>query len=401
MLELEEARKRLLAALPPLSAETVPLEQVQGRITAATITAPISLPPFDNSAMDGYAVRSEDLTRARVDHPVCLRVAGRVTAGEICREALPPAHCWRIFTGSVLPAGADAVVMQEETQLGSGQGGEVWFRERVKPWENVRFAGEDVKAGMKLIGPGTRMTAGRIGLLAASGISRVTVHRQPVIGLLATGSELSEPDVPLREGCIYESNRSGLSTLLLQCGAIPRRYPLVQDTMEETRAALALALNECDAVLTTGGVSVGELDWVKEAFVALGGSVDFWRVAIKPGKPFAFGTWGDKVLFGLPGNPVSALVSFLLLTRPALLHWQGAAEVELPVSIGILEEPLVNRGERRHFMRVTVDHAGKVRLSGVQASHILSSLAEANGLVDVPARTTREAGMQVPVLRWE
>ena len=271
----------------------------------------------------------------------------------------------------------------------------------MKPWENIRFAGEDLKAGAKLMEAGTRVTAGRIGLLAACGISRVQVRRRPVIGLLATGSELCEPGAPLRESCIYESNRSGLSALLHQCGAVPRCYPLIQDTKPETRAALSRALNDCDGVLTTGGVSVGELDWVKEAFLELGGTIDFWKVAIKPGKPFVFGKWGEKAWFGLPGNPVSALVSFLLLARPALLHWQGATEVELPVSMGRLAEPLINRGERRHFMRVALDRAGMVRLSGLQASHVLSSLAEANGLVDVPARTIREAGTQVPVLRWE
>ena len=188
---------------------------------------------------------------------------------------------------------------------------------------------------------------------------------------------------------------------LVKMGAISKVLPLVPDTLAATQTALEKAFSECDAVITTGGVSVGEHDFVKSAFTQLGGVMDFWKVAIRPGKPFVFGRWRDKFLFGLPGNPVSTLVTFLLLVRPALLRWQGAANVDLPATQRKLAEALVNRGDRRHFMRVTLDAAGNVRLSGYQSSHILSSLANANGLVEVAAQTTLDAGAIVEVLQWD
>lgn len=190
-----------------------------------------------------------------------------------------------------------------------------------------------------------------------------------------------------------------LNAMLSDCGAEARTYPLVPDTLTRTRNALQRAFAECDAVVTTGGASVGQLDFVKAAFAELGGSQEFWKVAIKPGKPFIFGTLGGKFLFGLPGNPVSAFVTFQLLVRPALLRWQGAAQTGLPAHPGTLVEPLVNRGDRRHFVRVRVDAQGNVHSAGTQASHMLHSLAAANGLVDVPPETTLAAGAMMRVLR--
>jgi molybdopterin molybdotransferase len=222
-----------------------------------------------------------------------------------------------------------------------------------------------------------------------------------VVGLLATGSELTEPGQPLAAGRIYESNRAALAALVARTGAVPKTFPIVADVLDGTRQALAAAFNQCDAVVTSGGVSVGEYDFLKRAFEQIGGELAFWKVAIKPGRPFAFGRLRGKLLFGLPGNPVSALVTFLLLVRPALLRWQGATGVSLPAHPAVLVEPLANQGERRHFMRVKVDSAGKVYSTGIQASHVLSSLAAANGLVDVPAHTTLAAGSAVAVLRWD
>ncbi len=221
------------------------------------------------------------------------------------------------------------------------------------------------------------------------------------MGLLASGSELLEGGQPLASGKIYESNRAGLAALAAQAGAIPRIFPLVKDSLADTRAALESAFAGCDVVVTSGGVSVGEMDFVKDAFEKIGGELQFWKVAIRPGRPFVFGRLGEKFLFGLPGNPVSAFVTFLLLVRPALARWQGARDVRLPAHPGTLVEPLVNPGERRHFTRVTVDAAGNVRSAGTQASHILSSLASADALVDVPPKTTLPAGAAVSVLRWE
>jgi molybdopterin molybdotransferase len=221
------------------------------------------------------------------------------------------------------------------------------------------------------------------------------------VGLLATGSELTEPGQRIESGQIYESNRIGLAALIHSTGGVPRAFPLVLDNLEATRKALEEAFKECDVVVTSGGVSVGEMDFVKDAFERIGGNLEFWKVAIKPGRPFVYGKWKEKFLFGLPGNPVSAFVTFLLLVRPALLRWQGATEVTLPVSRGELAETLNNPGSRRHFVRVRMTADGKVYSAGVQASHALSSLAAANGLVDVAADMGLQAGTPVQVLKWD
>jgi molybdopterin molybdotransferase len=401
MLELEAAVERILALLPPAKPEQVLLGEAHGRILAERILSTVDLPGFDNSSMDGYAVRAADLQGASSDSPVSLQLRGRVAAGEMIAEEVAGGTCIRLFTGSPLPRGADAVIMQEDTRIDPAPPSTVWFLDSVKPWENVRFRGEDVKRGAGLGEAGEVLTAGRINLIAASGVGKVTVGSQPVTGLLASGSELLEPGEPLMPGKIYESNRLGLAALAERAGAVPKIFPLVADTLEGTRKALEQAFQECDVVVTTGGVSVGEMDFIKAAFEKLGGELQFWKVAIKPGRPFVFGRWGEKFLFGLPGNPVSAFVTFLLLVRPALVRWQGARDVTLPASPGTLDEPLSNPGDRRHFVRVRVDAAGKVRSAGTQASQIMSSLATANGLVDVPAKTNLPAGATVPVLRWE
>jgi molybdopterin molybdotransferase len=290
--------------------------------------------------------------------------------------------------------------MQEDTRLPADHPDEVLILEPVKPWENVRFQGEDVKREASLAEAGTPLTPGGLALLAASGLTQVTAGRRPVVGLLATGSELKEAGEPLAAGQIYESNRASLEPLVEHAGGIVKTFPIVSDEPDRTRAALDRALSECDIILTCGGVSVGEMDLVKPAFEQLGGNLQFWKVAIKPGRPFAFGQSGSRFLFGLPGNPVSAFVTFLLLVRPALLRWQGAAETGLPSCPGVLAESLANPGSRRHFVRVVMDGTGSVRSAGVQASHILSSLASANGLVEVGPQTTLAAGATVPVLRW-
>jgi len=399
MLNFEEALARILSAIPPPATEIVPLNRACGRISAETVASPIDLPPFDNSAMDGYAVRSKDVASANPAQPVRLRLTGRVAAGETFGGEAGPGTCVRLFTGSPLPRGADAVVMQEDTRSAPNEPQQVLILDTAKPGENVRPRGEDIKRGATLAEAGQLLTVGHICLLAASGRSEVRAGRQPVVGLLATGSELREAGQELRPGQIYESNRLGLAALLERIGCIPRIFPLVADAPKAVRATLETALNQCDAVLTSGGVSVGEMDFVKSAFEAAGGELQFWRVAIKPGRPFVFGRCRGKFLFGLPGNPVSALVTFVLLARPALLRWQGATDVSPLRNPGVLAEPFSNPGQRRHFMRVRLDREGRVFSAGLQASHALSSLAAANGLVDVPPETHLPAGATVQVIQ--
>ena len=401
MLQLEEALERILSALPLLPSETVPIQAAAGRILMEDVAAVIDLPAFANSGMDGYAVRVDDVSSASSHSPVDLRLIGQVAAGGVFSGSVSPGTCVRVFTGSPVPAGAEAIVMQEDTQPGTADGGLVQFLDSAQLGENIRLRGTDARCGDRLLRAGKRLTAARLSLLASAGVATVRSTHQPVVGLLSTGSELRTAGESLQPGQIYESNRLGLAALLPAAGASPRVYPLVPDCLPETRAALAQAFEECDAVLTTGGVSVGEMDFVKTAFTELGGELMFWKVAVKPGKPFVFGRWEDKLLFGLPGNPVSALVTFLLLVRPALLHWQGGTEIQLPLHPGVLCDPLVNSGDRRHFMSVKVKCHGQVRLAGTQGSHLLRALAAADGLVDVPPQTTWPAGTTVQVLRWE
>jgi molybdopterin molybdotransferase len=401
MQELEAAVEQILSAIPSPKVECIPLSQAHGRILAELVHALNDLPLFDNSAMDGYAVRVVDVKSACADAPVRLRLIGRVAAGDKQGVAVASGTSVRLFTGSPLPKGADAVVMQEDTQVDPANPNEITFLSGATPWENVRMQGEDVHAGVVLADAGEILTAGRIALFAATGTKEVLVGKRPVVGLLATGSELVEAGEKLEPGRIYESNRLMLAALIEKAGAEVHIYPLVKDTLAETQDSLRTAFAECDVVVTSGGVSVGEMDFVKSAFERLGGSLEFWKVAIKPGRPFVFGKLGGKFLFGLPGNPVSALVTFLLLVRPALMRWQGAKEVFLPVSTGTLAEPLSNPGDRRHFMRVFSDRDGRVKVAGTQASHILSSLAQASSMIDVPPRTVLPAGAIVNVMRWE
>ena len=396
MLTYEEALACVLAALPPVRSEQVPVAQAAGRFLAEAVVSPLDLPTFDNSAMDGYAVRAADVASASAEKPVPLRLIGQVGAGQVFDGGVGVQTCVRLFTGTPLPAGADAVVMQEDTRA---EGDTVLVLDRARPWENVRLRGEDLKTGAILATPGTRLGAGHLGLFAATGAARLRVAGRPRVAIVATGSELRSPGKPLAPGQIYESNRTMLAALLTACGAEVRPLPLVPDTLTRTRNALQRAFAENDAVVTTGGASVGQLDFVKAAFAELGGSQEFWKVAIKPGKPFVFGTLQGKLLFGLPGNPVSAFVTFQLLVRPALLRWQGATEVALPAHPATLAEPLVNRGDRRHFVRVRVDAEGRVHSAGTQASHMMHSLAAANALVDLPPATAVAAGATVRVLR--
>ncbi len=401
MLDVEAAQQRILAAVSPLGSETIPLADAIGRILTVRTLAAVELPGFDNSAMDGYAVRSSDVGTASAERSARLRVIGRCAAGETFSQSIQAGECVRIFTGSVMPPGADAVVMQEDVRVDAADPAVVHVVDSVKPWENIRFRGEDVKSGSTLIEAGARLTVGRLSLLAATGVAEARVGRRPRVGIVATGSELREPGSALQSGQLYESNRLGLSVLARRAGALAKVYPLVPDNLAATQNALQNALDENDVVVTSGGVSVGEFDFVKEAFEKLGGKLEFWRIAIKPGKPFVFGRWREKLLFGLPGNPVSGLVGFCVFVAPALARMQGASDLGFSHSHGVLAEPLENRGDRPHYMRVSIDSKAEVRSTGVQASHILSSLAEADGLLCVPARTLWETGRAVKVLRWD
>lgn len=403
MLAFETALRTLLAALPvpaPATGQEIPLEASNGRYLAATVHSPRDLPSFDNSAMDGWAVRSADVQEL----PARLKIQGQIAAGQTPDAVLKPGHTFRIFTGSPLPPGADAVAMQEDARMLDPETVEIL--DRVKPWENVRLAGEDVRRGSPLITAGTRIGPAQLALLAAVGMTSVPVYPQICVAILPNGSELLPLGSPYRAGGVYESNALALAALIAGVGATPVRLPPPPDELPAVVESLRQGFSQADIVVTAGGASVGDHDLVKPAFESLGGDLNFWRVALKPGKPFFFGTLpragrSPAYLFGVPGNPVSAFVTTVLLVLPALRRMLGAAAPETPTSPGVLIEPLSNPESRRHFIRIRKDGAGGVRSSGPQGSHLLVSLAAANGLVDVPPHTQWPAGTPVQVWHWD
>jgi molybdopterin molybdotransferase len=395
MITLEHALDRILSTLEPLPEEVVPVSEAVGRVPTQDLVASTDLPPFDNAAVDGYALRSADVAGATGNSPVALEVTDSIKAGEAPSVIVGPGSCVRIMTGALLPAGADAVVMQEDVRIpGKGL---MEIRDPLGAWEGVRMAGDDVRRGTCLAAAGEVLRPAHVGILVASGFAKIPVHRRPRVTLLSTGSELVPPGGVLQPGQIYDSNQP-LMRALAEHDGFPIVYTgHIPDTLEQTMAELHMAARAGDVVVTTGGVSVGEADFVKPAMEALGGSLDLWRIAIKPGKPFAFGRLGSASWFGLPGNPVAVFVTWWLLVRPALRRLLGLRSPQGRCVNARLAEPIVNRGDRRHFMRVRFDEQGNLRLAGTQASHIQSSLVVADALLDLPANAQWETGREVRV----
>ena len=380
-LALSEARERILADLAPvLGVERVPVREALGRVLAEELKAPVDVPGHDNAAMDGYAVRSADLP---AEGAAELRLAGRVLAGDAPVEALDPGTCARIMTGAPLPAGADAVVMQEHV-AGAGPDA-VRVPGGVAPGQNVRRAGEDLAAGSVALSAGRRMRPQEIGVVGSLGYPEVTVHRRPVVVFLSTGDELRSPGQPLAHGQIYDSNRHLLGAALRRLGVEAHDGGVIGDDAAALEAALGEAGGYADAIITTGGVSVGEADAVKEA-LAGAGDVAFWRVAMRPGRPVAFGRVGCAAFFGLPGNPVSAAATFYQIVQPALRELMGEAGPLLPPLVpAVAAERLRKRPGRTEFQRgileSTPDGAAQVYATGAQGSGMLTSLVHANCLI--------------------
>lgn len=393
MLSYEEALDHLLAAAMPVAeVELIPLADLRGRILAEALVSAETVPPLDNSAMDGYAVRCVDVPQAGVALPV----AQRIPAGSV-GHALAAGTAARIFTGAPVPRGADAVVMQEF--CAHGPDASVIVNCLPKPGMNVRRAGEDIAAGAEVLSAGTRLGAAEIGLAASIGAARLPVRRRLRVALLSTGDELAEPGQPLPPGGIYNSNRYFLRALLESLGCAVTDAGRVPDSLAETRRALR-ATAECnDLIVTTGGVSVGEEDHVKPA-VEAEGELSLWKIAIKPGKPLAFGKVGETAFIGLPGNPVSCFVTFLLFLRPYLLKRMGA-RMTLPVARTLVAASDWTKAEdRRNFLRARIAADGRVELYPNQGSGVLTSCVWADGLVDTPARQTFRAGDPVRYLSF-
>jgi molybdopterin molybdotransferase len=386
MISVETARERILQDAQPGSSEAVPLLSVLGRVLAEPIIAPLALPPFDNSAMDGFAVRAADLASASATAPLRLPVAMERAAGSGRMEALAPGTACRIMTGSPIPAGADAVVKVEDTD---GEHGIVQFRAPVARGHNIRSTGEDLKAGERLLEPGVVMTPARIALLAGVGLAEVRVHVAPRVAILTTGDELVQPGNPLRHGQIYDSNASAMASMVAEAGGIPVLLGVIPDDPAETRRLLREAARY-DVILTSGGVSMGSYDFVGET-LQREGTLHFDRVAQQPGKPFTYATLWGKPVFALPGNPVSTMVCFEVYVRPALRRLQGDRQGDRAILWVTMRDSFTKKPGRKTFLRAIVERTSEgdsARLAGAQGSAILSSMARANALLVLPAEAT-------------
>ncbi len=395
MISVEEALNKILDFVEVLEAEEKPLLESLGQVLAEDVYAPFDVPPHDNAAMDGYAAQAKSIAGASYNSPKVLRVVGEVAAGSVAELKVEPGTAIRIMTGAPLPLGADVVVPFEDTDEVERRRGvfataEIGIRVSLPEGANIRRRGEDMARGQLVLQRGKLIRPAEIGVLASLGKGTVSVIRRPIVGILATGDEILDVNEPLLPGKIYNSNSYSLAAQTLGCGAIPKLLGIAPDDMEKLSTAIRKALG-CDMLITSGGVSLGDYDVVKHVLMAEG-DISFWTVRIKPGKPLAFGTFkrsdGKKIPhLGLPGNPVSSMITFEVFARPAILKMMGKACMDKHRIIAVMEEPLKNKDGRRIFARVSIsERDGKyfARLTGPQGSGILTSMTKADGLAIIP-----------------
>jgi molybdopterin molybdotransferase len=393
VLTVEEVLREVIARAPVLETEHVDVRAALGRVLAEPVVSRREIPPWPNSSMDGYAIRSADTRAGGAD----LAVVGRIAAGALPSRALGAGEAMRIFTGAPMPEGADAVVPQEDAEADDGR---VRIATAVAAGAYVRPRGEDVRSGETVLGPGRALGAAELGLLATLGQSPVRVYRRPRVAILSTGNELADLGVEPGAGQIPDTNTYSLSAQTVEAGAEPINLGVAPDRLEAIEAHLARGLG-ADALVTSAGVSVGELDLVREALVRAGAELHLWQVAMRPGKPVTFGTLGRRLVFGLPGNPVSAMVTFELFVRPALLRMGGHHAIHRPRVRARALEPIPNPGRRRGYLRVTLAAGPEgfgARLTGGQGSAVLTSMVLADGLAVVPGDTTVAPGDPVDVI---
>ncbi|MEM9561900.1 MAG: gephyrin-like molybdotransferase Glp [Actinomycetota bacterium] len=398
MIALEEAQAKVNRELRVLVPVDVPLAESLGMVLAETVAATEDIPPFANTAMDGFAIRAADTAGASKQSPVTLPVVGTIPAGSVAPRALGPGEAMRIMTGAPLPEGADAIIMVELTRPA---GFDVDLLGEVPVGNHIRPAGDDIQAGAEIFHPGTVLGPGQLGVLASLGRQHVTAYRRPRVGVMSTGDELVEGPEPLKPGQIRDSNRLILLSLAQEAGFEPVDLGLIPDDEQAIEAALRKGVATCDAVLTSGGVSMGDFDYVKAVLNRVG-EFSWMQVAIKPAKPLVFGLLDDVPVFGLPGNPVSSMVSFELFARPGLRRMMGRLDAERPRVQALVAEPLKRHPDGKiHFSRVFVTEDGDgfhARSSGGQGSHQLMAMAGANGLAVVPDGEGVEAGATVEVM---
>ena len=416
LISVEEALERILASVHLLEPETKPLLDALGQVLAEDVFSDIDIPPLDNSAMDGYAVRAADTIGASPETPVRLRVIGELAAGALFDGEVTPGTAVRIMTGAPVPPGADAVVPFEDTDEAEGRAfgafakslDSVGIRTAVETEENIRRAGEDIRKNALILPKGTLIRAAEAGVLASLGRGEVSVIRRPIVAVLATGDELVPLGEPLPPGRIHDSNTYALAALVRESGGIPKVLGIARDNVEDLTAKIRSGL-DADMLLTSAGVSRGDYDVVKDV-LAREGEIDFWTVRMRPGKPLAFGTFaaGDRRVphVGFPGNPVSSMLSFELFARPAVFKMMGRQDWQRPTIRAVLEDRVTNRDGRRTFARAVITRReGRyyASLTGPQGSGILMSMVVANGLVIVPEEVRKvEPGEEVTVmmLHW-
>ena len=381
-MSLEEAVERLLRSVEPIAeTERLPLADAPGRVLATDMDTPLDLPPFTNSAMDGYAVRAHQTTPG-----ARLLVVGRSMAGSPFAGPINPGECVRIFTGACLPEDLDAVVIQEKTEA-EGDFVRLLVQAPIRAGDNVRRRGEELRRGNRLLPAGVSLRPVDIGVLAVAGYREVEVWRRPRVAFMATGDELASPGQPLPPGFIYESNRPVLRALLSEWGMEPLDLGIIPDDRETQRRAMRWGAEQADALITTGGASVGEADYILD-LLRESGQVEFWKVAIKPGKPFMLGRMGDTPVFGLPGNPVSMMVAVIQLARPALNRMAGRSHVN-PVRWRVAARSPVRKSPGRlEFLRGVLewrDGTPGVTALPCQGSHLLTTMSRANCFIVLPS----------------
>jgi len=407
MISVEEALEKVLSFVTVLEEEDAPLLESLGQVLAQDVPSAINIPPLDNAAMDGYAVQAADTHGATPESPRILRVIDTVIAGAISQKEVTPGTAIRIMTGAPVPAGADSVVRFEDTDETQRQSntGEIGILCKVEPGLNIRKAGEDVASGQLVLQKGTVIRPAEVGVMASLGMKTARVIRRPVVAILATGNELVEIGQPLPPGKIYNSNTYSVAALVRRYGGIPRILGIALDDEGSLVSRLREGL-DADMLITSGGVSAGDYDMVKDV-LAREGKISFWTVRMKPGKPLAFGTLKGKngkqiPHLGLPGNPVSSMVTFEMFARPAMLKMMGRTNLAKPTVEAVLEDGVVNTDGRRVFVRAAVtrrDGRYYARLTGPQGSGILTSMSLANGLAIIPEdRAEVKAGETVKAI---
>ncbi len=402
MIALEEAQAKVNRDLAVLAPADTPVAESLGMVLAETVAADEAIPPFANTAMDGFAVRADDTVGASKDHPISLPVVATIAAGSVAPRPLAAGEAMRIMTGAPVPEGADAIIMVELTKPA---GFDVDLMAEVPVGNHIRPAGDDISRGAEILHPGTILGPGHLGVLASLGRQTVRVYRRPRVGVMSTGDELVEGPEPLLPGQIRDSNRLTLLSMAREAGFEPVDLGLIRDDEKEIERALRTGVATCDAVITSGGVSMGDFDFVKAVLTRVG-DFSWMQVAIKPAKPLVFGLLDNVPIFGLPGNPVSSMVSFELFARPGLRRMMGRLDAERPRIQAVAEAPMKRTPDgKTHFSRVILtdaeDGSKRVRLSGGQGSHQLMAMATANGLAILPNGDGVDTGEMVEVMSFE